>query len=616
MKRKYGFLFSLILLLMIPTTAYGQLWTGIIDPSRAIDWSNPGIPGGIPNRTTICATLNPGATSAQIDSAIAACNNGVVFLNAGTYSLSGGITLRGKSNVTLRGAGPDQTILHFTGADPCDSFPANVCVKGTSAVGVWGVPSANIHNWTAGYAKGTTQITLDSTVGVTTGMILVLDQLDDSTDTGGVVVNGQAISAFSIEGNAPGRPSRTQQQYVKVTAISGTQVTISPGLYMSNWRASQQPQVWFWGDTSQTAFMDGIEDMTLDHSASNETPGMMFWNAYTNWVKNVKSLTPNRNHIWLYQSARTEVRDSYFYGTKNAATQSYGVEYFMTSDDLVINNVFQHITCPIMTGPSEGAVAAYNYMIDMYYSTVPNWQMWGINGSHDTGTGMNLFEGNQGDGFGMDLYHGPGALPTAFRNQLTKEPNKGSNTEVVSIWAYNRFANIVGNVLGTIGYHTVYEDSRGPQGQTGNSNHSIFLLGYSGVDESISSGIAYDLLAVNGLLRWGNYDTVTGAARWNASEVPSSVSPYSNAVPANRNLPASFFLSAKPSFWGTMPWPAIGPDVAGGTDPTGHVFANPALTCYNITPKDSNGVLLFKANNCYGAVTLPAAPTNLSVVVN
>ncbi len=230
MRGKCWLLFFPILVLMVPGVAHAQAWSGVLSSSRAIDWSQVGIPGGIPNRTTICATLNPGATSAQIDSAIAACNNGVVFLNAGTYTLSGGVTLRGKSNVTLRGAGPDQTILKFTGADPCDSFPANVCVKGTSAVGVWGVPSANIHNWTAGYVKGTTQITLDSTAGVTTGMILILDQLDDSADTGNVVVNGQAISAFSIEGNAPGRPSRTQQQYVKVTAVSGAQVTISPGL--------------------------------------------------------------------------------------------------------------------------------------------------------------------------------------------------------------------------------------------------------------------------------------------------------------------------------------------------------------------------------------------------
>src|SRR3954464_2448466 len=59
-----------------------------ISSSRRIDWSAAGVPGGIPARTTVCATFNPGATAAQINSAIAACPAGqVVLLNAGTYNL-------------------------------------------------------------------------------------------------------------------------------------------------------------------------------------------------------------------------------------------------------------------------------------------------------------------------------------------------------------------------------------------------------------------------------------------------------------------------------------------------------------------------------------------------
>ncbi len=93
MKRKNGLLFPLILLLMVPTTAYAQLWTGIIDPSRAIDWSKAGIPGGIPNRTTICSTINAatygnGTSDATggIQTALNGCPSGqVVSLSAGTF---------------------------------------------------------------------------------------------------------------------------------------------------------------------------------------------------------------------------------------------------------------------------------------------------------------------------------------------------------------------------------------------------------------------------------------------------------------------------------------------------------------------------------------------------
>src|SRR5206468_10710784 len=74
------------------------------------------------------------------------------------------------------------------------------------------------------------------------------------------------------------------------------------------------------------------------------------------------------------------------------------------------------------------------------------------------------------------------ALPISlFRNQLMgTEPNKTQgNTEVINIWGYNRFVNIVGNVLGTSGYHKVYEDSRTPSGTTGHPERSIYLLGYT-----------------------------------------------------------------------------------------------------------------------------------------
>ena len=58
---------SLIVLLMVSVPAHAQLpWSGIISPSRAVDWRSAGIAGGIPNRATICPTLNPGVTSSQI----------------------------------------------------------------------------------------------------------------------------------------------------------------------------------------------------------------------------------------------------------------------------------------------------------------------------------------------------------------------------------------------------------------------------------------------------------------------------------------------------------------------------------------------------------------------
>src|SRR5436305_7233411 len=106
MKRNRWLLFA-ITLVCFSMYSQAQNWSGVLSPTRAIDWSQAGVVGGIPNRATVCTTLNPGATAAQINAALAACPTGqVVFLNAGTYNISAGIIFNNKRGVTLRGAGP------------------------------------------------------------------------------------------------------------------------------------------------------------------------------------------------------------------------------------------------------------------------------------------------------------------------------------------------------------------------------------------------------------------------------------------------------------------------------------------------------------------------------
>jgi hypothetical protein len=564
----------------------------VISPTRRIDWTQAGVLGGIPDRANgTCATLGPSATASDVNSAIAACVNGVVFLKTGTYRFSSGITFKGSSNVTLRGAGPEQTILTFTGSDPCGGYPADICIQGSD---IWSgnVAAGNIRQWIGGYDKGANDIVLDSAAGLAIGSVIILDQLNDTADTGGVMV-GDAIGQFSLDSGAPGRKNRAQQQFVRVTAIERDRVRISPGLYMPNWRASQQPQVWWWGET---AFLNGVEDLTVDHSQSSEMSGIVFHNAYNGWVKNIKSLNAKRNHVWLNQAARVEVRDSYFYGTKDAASQSYGVESFTTSDGLVLNNIFQHVTTPIMVGSSAGSVFAYNFVTDMSYAT-PTWMMAGIIGGHDAGTGMNLFEGNVANQFSMDLFHGTGSLATLFRNQLTGTElgkTQWANTIPINIWAFNRFINVVGNILGTSRYHRTYENSVSPLAARGRPERAIFVLGFSGSSEQQPLG--NDPLVIATMLRWGNYDYATNDVRWNPEEIPPT-----EPVPATRALPASLFLSAKPPWWGSMPWPAIGPDVTGGRDSAGHAHKIPAQVCFESSSRSTGGTLVFDANACYSA---------------
>lgn len=612
MDRKLSVLF-LVVVIGFPFYLRAQSASGIISPNRMIDWSNAGVEGGIQNRTSVCATLSPGASASQINSAIASCpSNQVVFLNAGTYNLSSGIDFGGNDNVTLRGAGPSKTFLVFSGDTGCNGLGADICIAGSNS---WQGGAENSANWTSGYSAGTTQITLSNASNLHPGSsFIVLDQLDDSSDAGSVFVCG-AQGLCSTEGpGGAGRSNRSQQQLVTVTAVSGNTVTISPGLYMSNWRASQSPGAWW---ASQVASGDGVEDMSLDHTNSNDTSGIGFNNASNSWVKNVRSITPNRNHVWLYIATHITVEDSYFYGTKNGSTESYGVEPYQSSDCLIENNILQHIASPILpAGPDSGNVYAYNYTIDDYYPVSPGWMMDAYQ-PHGAGENMTLLEGNELDGVRSDAIHGTRDFLTLFRNRiLGSQSGANNNMKVIGIESFSRYFNIIGNVLGTPGTHTNYQDLA-PSGSS--PNQSIYVLGWSGNDGS-SSSLPSDPLVLTTLLRWGNYDVATNTTRWVSSEVPSSLSQFANALPSSQNLPPSLYLSGKPAWWGTPwgnpPWPAIGPDVSGGNGPGGHSYDIPAKLCYQNASKGGSGILNFDADSCYSSSPAPAAPVDLGAVAH
>ncbi|HWF90737.1 MAG TPA: hypothetical protein VN684_00565 [Terriglobales bacterium] len=641
MRRKF-WLFPLILILIFVPCSYAQLWNGILSSNRAVDWSNAGIPGGVPSGSWAqCgSTIAAGASAATINSALASCSaNHYVLLGAGTFNLSSGITFNGKSNIELRGAGADQTLLKFSGSVSCNGLGASICIDGSNSS-----PNGEQHtaSWTAGYAKGTTTLTLSSTSGIVANQtLLILDQLDDASDTGGVFVCEQeGLCSNDGPGGAArtdGSPSgpRSQQQEVLVTGVSGNQVTISPGLYMPNWRSSQSPGA-FWA--TSYASQDGVQNLSVDSSASpNSESGVLLFGCNQCWVQGIRSIVPTRNHVWIYQSVHSDISNNYFYGTQNYASTSYGVEQFIGSDNLIENNIFQRVTAPMMNGGStSGVVWGYNYTINDYYDPVsPNWLQPGMY-LHAAGQDNMLFEGNISSGFIADNVHGTHNFITMFRNQSLgweqgQSEAKTGQTDAVQAYAFSRYFNIIGNVLGKSGYDTGYMDAEQTGGASGNS--SIYVLGWSGNGgASDSSCCVNDPNVKSTIMLWGNYDTVNNASRFLSSEVPSSLSSFANAVPASQSLPNSFYRSTKPSWWGSMPWPAIGPDVTGGNvaGVGGHVYLIPAADCYLNHmggPADGSGsVLSFNASSCYGAgaagggtgggTTPPAPPSSLNAVVN
>jgi hypothetical protein len=589
----------------------GQLWAGILDPTRAIDWTLVGVVGGIPKRTTVCATLNPGATGAQINTAIQSCPAGqVVMLTAGNYSISDtGIVM--KSGVTLRGAGADKTLMVFTATTYCNNQNACICFAGSND---WGGDSralpggSNYADWTGGYAQGSNQLTLANvgSTGIPVGQYIHLDQANDTQVGADFFVCDSTAAHCSLEGGNGGRTInnvlRSQVQIVRVTAVNGNTYTISPPLYSPNWRASQTPAVWWATTVLQNA---GVEDLSVDATNSGGATNVSMVNAASDWVKGVRLLRTcqcQRDLIQLMDAAHCTIESNYLYGTQGKSV-NYGIESYVASDNLVQNNILQHVVSPMMVQPALGSVLAYNYAIndtydDGFASNPLHWMSAEIS-QHNAGVEYNLYEGNIGPGIGADVIHGNQLANTLFRNYLLgSDPGRTDATGAVVLLSYNRYHNIVGNVLGTPGYTTTYEinnDFGKPA--------TVFNLG------SGDSTVPDDPMVGTTTMRWGNWDVVTGTAHFTVSDVPSGISPYGNAVPASRDLPPSFYLTAKPAFWpSSMPWPPIGPDVAGGTETGlgGHVYNNPAKNCYVAMGGTTTGAnagggspLTFSAATCY-----------------
>lgn len=649
--------FALLLCLLNPAHVHGQAWSGIIDPSRAIDWKNVGMGsqtyGNVPHNTTVCSTLGTAGqlstfaqsiTAAQINSAIAGCAaNQVVFLNAGTYTLSSAINYAAHNNVTLRGAGPTQTVVKFTGSSGCTfGQPTDVCIEGSTLN--YGPGPNNLTTWTAGYATGTTVITLGSVSGLSVGQLIILDQANDTTDTSQVLVcdnaNGSAF-ACDNDSNGPTQSGRTvsgvdysQQQMVKVTAINGNNVTIDTPLYMPNWRSSQTPGAWWSNSVIQNS---GIENMTLDHSNGASGPGgtgIKMFNTYRCWVRNVRGINSDRANVQIYLGAHNVIRDSYFYGTQNAMTQSYGVEIFQGTDNLVINNIFQHVTSPLLHNTGSGTVEAYNYDIDNFGNN-PGFLFAGPHWNHAAGSDMLLTEGDFCLQYLEDAIHGSHNFNTAFRNFcIGPDGAQNSQTATINLASHARYENVIGGVYGKAGYHNNYQVTAG--GSLTNCQTSIFEIGLADICSNSSGGVTNDSLVASTLMRWGNYDVVNNAVRFVASEVPSGISPFANAVPATQTVPTSFFLvsggvpyTRAPTWWatayGTPAWPPIGPDVTGGTVTSGsgtgsnlgfHVYRIPAVLCQQNLPQDSTNypsttILAYDAATCYPSESA-AAPDSQS----
>ena len=244
---------------------------------------------------------------------------------------------------------------------------------------------------------------------------------------------------------------------------------------------------------------------------------------------------------------------------------------------------------------------------------------------------FNLLEGNVATKISQDSIWGSSSHTTCFRNWVVGTNHICTTTDhsrvkvVCNSSSYYGFQaaramdysylatrnNFVGNVVGSPQMQSLvsfYYDVPGfvlnqvsfleyPSGRGYDNYAYLWTLGYGetsddGSGTGCSSGVPPPCHK-NGTsetdLFHGNFDNINGSITWTAG--------------ISHALPDSLYLTSKPYWWGSLVYPATGPDVTGSPSVGGHSFGNPAQKCYFDVMKGVDGgagsPLAFDPIKCY-----------------
>jgi hypothetical protein len=181
----------------------------------------------------------------------------------------------------------------------------------------------------------------------------------------------------------------------------------------------------------------------------------------------------------------------------------------------------------------------------------------------------NLVEGNVMGKFAADGYHGSGSHTVLLRNRIlgTSRWQYVDHRTAVQIDRRNQFYSLVGNVLGSV----VTPPSLAYATTSDWNGDAVFRLGFPDVGNDSYVGtwpptpLAFDdggprdlyvdrNLTTNGTtLIEGNWDSVTQHVDWSAGP---------------QSIPASLFLTSKPAWFGSLPWPPVDPNGTQSDDPS------------------------------------------------
>lgn len=519
----------------------------VIPDSRRPEWSTQtvGVPGGIPNRTTIYTTLNPGG---NIQTAVDNCPVGqVVKLNAGNYDIS---NLRISKSITLRGAGPNSTFLRYNGGNGI-TIESSVLNGGETAL-----------NLSGGYTKGSTNVTTTtSSSNLKVGFVALLDQLNDESylvyNSGN---NGKATWISRESGN------RCRSQAVVITAINGTSISFWPPLTY-HFTNTMSPQLYFRHSSSQTnnyVNYAGVENLAVTNLNSGGGTGFYMNRSQYCWLSNVVHWNAYNWHVSMMNSFRNEIRHSTFRGTYTTANgEGYGISLDnQTCSTLIEDNIIADNRQFVqVNGGGTGNVVAYNYMTNALASSQAVNYTVKTGGHHNAHPMMNLFEGNVAYKFTGDFTWGSSSHNTVFRNWYKAlMPYSSQSGTAFELDEKAQYYNLVGNVIGYPGItsHSGFTEwvslRVSPASMDYGNTFATFRVGYysSGGD---SGGGKNQASQWNNYIAAGNYEYVAGAQTY-----------YNGAQPGV--IPSSYVYASKPAYFGNLAWPPFDPSSPGSVSET------------------------------------------------
>src|SRR5258706_2908416 len=360
----------------------------------------------------------------------------------------------------------------------------------------------------------------------------------------------------------------------KIIAINGNTITFDEPLTIAV-QTALGSRLYF---PTPLAFVQnvGIENLTV-HGASSG--GVVFNVCVYCWAKGVEVDTWNGGGISSTYSARIEMnRDFIHHYTVPASNGAeYGFNLQTTTEAYIVDSIsVLNGKGMVSKAGGSGTVVAYNYM-DMIPGVPPTFVELGANGSHLAGSHHILLEGNWSHNLDNDSTHGSEFYHTFFRNLgtairspflyyfsgqsnsgFTITDSAGSNCNgnssgcgvlrAAGVQENNYWHAFVGNVLGVSGvtlagsaFHTNAQFSN----NGANQNPGIWLLGWRDVVPQ-----PVDPNGTTWTFRHGNYNYFNSSIQYDAGT-------------PDHNLPNSFYLPAKPSFFTgascAYPWPPVTP---------------------------------------------------------